>query len=271
MLSQRYFLRCLVRSLDRGELGSLLQGCNFARFVSCVPNNNFFLFNGSLSAGRLFETSTGEYRPFGPMPFLEHLYQSRVEQPRRVLEPWEAIDVFNPYRFFRAPVDEWEQEANKAFFVEDARSSFEFFAIVNSVPFPSLDLARATFASLSDAQRKPFEMLALQDADRHAREVTVRNRYFVPGTDWPRRFNDGVKVHIRCSSCFVLDGHMPECQINGFEICEDKIWNRLLMTEENFSSMLLLDIFREKLEKGPSKICEVRNRLPLKCFFVNFL
>lgn len=228
------------------------------------------LFEGV--AARLFETASGEYAPFGPVPYLEHLWQRRhrsqsvsargarhdndddkESSPPRLMEAWEVVDVHNPYRYFRAPLDAWEREANACFFVEEPRDALSFFLLVHP------GAARAAFAALSETQRRPFALLAQQDAERHAKALVARARFFVPGTDWPRQYNDGATVHVRCDSCFLLCGHLPECLVYGFPVAQQiPLWDRLLMSEEHFNAMLLLDVFLDQQKKGRPKLCQVR-------------
>lgn len=171
----------------------------------------------------------------------------------------QVCDVFNPYRYYRNPIDEWEENANAVFYVEDARTAFQLFCATQSIPNAPelLKLATVAFEALSEVQRNPFKELAQQDAERHYREIQRKNEYFLPNSDWPRFYNSGMERYERCLSCFCFGMHLPECQLHGYEHEEEGEWERHNMTKEDWNSMMLLDIYLDRLKDGPPRLCNV--------------
>jgi hypothetical protein len=116
-----------------------------------------------------------------------------------------------------------QTRANMVYYVEDPKSAWEFYLIVNRVEFPQRKEAREVFDRLTIEQMIPFDLLVEQDLLRFWREIAAKNEYFVPGTNWPWRYNCGAgNIFERCKSCFVLRGHLPECEIHGYEYEESE-------------------------------------------------
>ncbi len=169
-------------------------------------------------------------------------------------------------------MDEWEEHANAVYFVEDARSAWDFFLLVNQIQNAPvlLESAQLRFDSLNAAQRQPYELLAKQDLERHAQQIQDRNMFFVPGSNWPRRFNDGATIFHRCASCFALNGHFPECHLHPDAISvEEGPWDRLYLSKTHYQAMLLLDAYLDGADAAPARICESCNGKGIQKQLVN--
>jgi hypothetical protein len=115
-------------------------------------------------------------------------------------------------RLFVTPIDEWEEQANARFAVPalpvQAVTYFRrFLGLPERPEGDDDDCAAARFYSMLPEERVPYLQLEQKDLERYRRELDAREEYFLTGTPYVRRYNDGENIWIRCSQCLLFNGH----------------------------------------------------------------